>query len=75
MKNFWSGLLNAVLSGALQGGAAASQQGSNIRVTGITAGVGAVAGVLQFFLQHPATSAPAALATPAVTIRKAEPTE
>lgn len=56
MKNFWAGILQSALSGALQAGNAANQQGGNLNNTGITAGVGAIAGILSFLLQHPATA-------------------
>lgn len=70
--SFWKGFLNAALSGALQGGAAASQTtGTSLQTTGITAGVGGIAGILQFLLQHPTTAAPAAVAAQpgAVTVK------
>lgn len=72
MKSFWSGFLNAVLNGALQGGAAASQQGADIKNTGITAGVGAIAGILQYLTTHPVTASPtnAAAITAAQTTTK-----
>lgn len=56
--SFWQGFLQSLLAGALQGGASASQGGANLQGTGITAGIGAVAGILQYLLQHPFTSSP-----------------
>lgn len=57
MKSFLQGFLQAALSGALQGGAAASQVNSgDVKGIGITAGVGSIAGILQYLIQHPITS-------------------
>lgn len=67
MKSFWQGFLGAILNGALQGGAAASQSGSNPKVTGITAGVGALAGILQYLTLHPISAPPAPVTAAAIT--------
>ncbi len=66
MKSFWSGAFAALLNGAFQGGASASQNGSNPKGVGITAGVGALAGFLQFLTIHPMTAQPAHVTAAAI---------
>lgn len=66
MSSFWKGFLGAILNGALQGGAAASQGGSAPTGVGITAGIGALAGILQYLTQHPVSAPPAPVTTAAI---------
>lgn len=56
MKSFWLGFLGSILNGALLGGAAASQNGSNLQGVGITSGIGALAGIIQYLTVHPVTA-------------------
>lgn len=58
MKSFWSGFANAFLNTALQGAAGASSQKADLKTVGITALLGGLVGILQYTIQHPATSSP-----------------
>lgn len=53
-SNFWKMLGTAALNAALQGAAAASQSGASPADVGKTAGIGALGGILQYLISHPA---------------------
>jgi hypothetical protein len=62
MKAYFLALLNAAISGAGKGAAAASDNQMPIKEVGIAAGAAGVAGILGYILMHP-TSTPAIVAT------------
>ena len=71
MKTFWQGLAAAAIGGAASGFAASLQSGQGFKVSGISAGIGALLTVLALFKQSPVTPAPVAPAPVPVEIPKA----
>ncbi len=70
MKAFWEQFARIALAGALQGASVVTQSGGTLANTGIGAGMGALAGILQFLSQHPAAQSPA---VPVVTVTTTPP--
>lgn len=54
--SFFKSLLKNLLQNALQGAASASSNNGNVKDIGVSAGVTALAGLLQILLTHPATT-------------------
>lgn len=65
MSAFWKSFLNAAIAGAVQTAAATSQTTEDPKTVGISAGVGAFAGILQFLVSHPSVPVNS---TPVVTL-------
>lgn len=62
MKAFFLALLKSTASAALTGAESANTSGADLKTVGITAGVTALAGLLQALLVHPAAQHPAVTA-------------
>lgn len=56
--SWWKILLSGMLNGAAQGYSGSLQSGADLKTSGLAAGAGAVAGLLQGILSHPAAAAP-----------------
>lgn len=68
MSPYLKSLLAAIIGGAATGVAQASQSGGSLKVTGVTAAVGAIVGVLGYLTQPPTKAVVATqVATPAAT--------
>lgn len=59
MKTFWQGLAAAAIGGATAGFAGSLQAGQGFKISGISAGVGAIMTVLAYFVKSPINPAPA----------------
>jgi hypothetical protein len=62
MKNFFLSLFGPILNASLNGAASASNAGADLKTVGISAGVTALAGLLQALLLRPAAQHPAVTA-------------